>query len=232
MMSAHSAGRPPSSGLPDRLLLLISVAAALAGGLAAADIVHPTTTFTLVVCFVVAAAVLAVFWWPSQRQQLPAEQWHEQARSQGPPGLPAGPSGPLGTRTSQEQSMIPGRGTSTPELDGEEGTNAVVQAYPAQPGQPGDSDWWKRGPVPPPAPSADARRAPAPDLYTYLQYAQIAQCPNCGSFALDLKRIPDGSGWGVRCNSCDVKTWAWRPGAPWPPVRVAPTRRRQSHPPS
>ena len=74
----------------------------------------------------------------------------------------------------------------------------------------------------PPPPSAGAKRAPAPDLSTYLASTFIAQCPRCGAFRLDIRRAPNG--WDFRCEACEC-TWTWQPGTPWPPVRVMPRGR-------
>jgi len=75
------------------------------------------------------------------------------------------------------------------------------------------------GNAPAPAPSAGAKRAPAPDLSTYLASTFIAQCPRCGAFRLDIRR--GRSDWNFRCEACE-NTWTWQPGTPWPPVRVMP----------
>ncbi len=225
-MSARRAG-PPPGGAPEPLQWLLAIAAALIGGLAAADIVHAKIVVTLVVSLVVAAiAVFAIARWPSPRPELPAAE----QRTQQLPARPPGPSGPSGSRSAPgpaartgQQQVPPG-----PALDGDAGTTTVVQLLPAQPDQAG-SDWWNKGPVPPPAPSPGERRAPAPDLSAYLAFTQIAQCPNCGAFGLEIGQIRGG--WGFRCESC-AYTWAWRPGAPWPPIRVAPARRTRARPPS
>jgi hypothetical protein len=214
-MSARRAG-PPPGGPPEPLLLLLVIAAALVGGLAAAEIVHPRIVITLVVSLVAAGiAIFALFRWPK-----PAE-------------LSAPERRPGQVRPDPAPSPVPARngGMYTPptELDGDAETSTVAQLLPAQPEQAGGPDWWKNGPVPPPQPSAGARRAPAPDLSTYLAFTQIAQCPNCGAFGLEIGRIRGG--WGFRCDSC-AYTWAWRPGTPWPPIRVAPGRRNQARPPS
>jgi hypothetical protein len=213
---------PPSGGAPEPLLWLLSVAAALVGGLAAADIVHAKIVVTLIVSLVVAAiAVFAVSRWPSPRPELPAAEQRTQQ-------LPAPPPAPWQT---SGQATRPAPQPAPPHHDhdgGNDGTNAVVQLLPAQPEQAG-SDWWQKGPVPPPQPSAGARRAPAPDLSAYLAFTQIAQCPNCGAFGLEIGQIRGG--WGFRCESC-AYTWAWRPGTPWPTTRVAPGRRREPRPPS
>jgi hypothetical protein len=108
------------------------------------------------------------------------------------------------------------------------GNENVVQLLPlqAQPGQPGppDAPWWD-SPQGAPPPSPGARRAPAPDLSTYLASTFIAQCPRCGAFRLDIH--PGRPGWDFRCESC-AYTWTWQPGTPWPPVRVMPGGRPPS----
>jgi hypothetical protein len=95
----------------------------------------------------------------------------------------------------------------------------VVQMLPlpSQPGGP-DAPWWDSAQGAPP-PSPGAKRAPAPDLSTYLAATFIAQCPRCGGFRLDIRR--GGNAWDFRCESCEY-TWTWQPGTPWPPVRVMP----------
>jgi hypothetical protein len=105
--------------------------------------------------------------------------------------------------------------------------STVVELLPVSGGnnsRPAGSSWWDAaaGAAPPPASSA-AQRAPAPDLSTYMASTFIAQCPRCGAFRLDSRRAQNG--WDFRCESC-AYTWAWQPGAPWPPVRVMPGRRR------
>ena len=226
-MSARRAG-PPTGGPPNPLLSVLAIAAALVGGLAAADIVKASITVTLIVSLVVAAiAVLAVARWPSsaevppQQQRAPIQSGHPTRPGPVQPGPNPGPN--------PAARPVPPPVPPHPEHDGgNEGTNTVVQLLPAQPEQAG-SDWWQKGPVPPPQPSAGARRAPAPDLSAYLAFTQIAQCPNCGAFGLEIGQIRGG--WGFRCESC-AYTWAWRPGTPWPTTRVAPGRRREPRPPS
>jgi hypothetical protein len=94
----------------------------------------------------------------------------------------------------------------------------VVQMLPLGTDGQEDAPWWDPA-HPAPAPSAGAKRAPAPDLSTYLASTFIAQCPRCGAFRLDIRRAR--SGWDFRCEACD-NTWTWQPGTPWPPVRVMP----------
>jgi hypothetical protein len=105
---------------------------------------------------------------------------------------------------------------------------AVVQLLPLppQPGnaEPADAPWWDSAQGGPPSPSPGAKRAPAPDLSTYLASTFIAQCPRCGAFRFDIRRAR--SGWDFRCESCEY-TWTWQPGTPWPPVRVMPRGRKE-----
>jgi len=104
-------------------------------------------------------------------------------------------------------------------------TAVQLLPLPQQPGTAGppDAPWWD-SPQGAPPPSAGARRAPAPDLSTYLASTFIAQCPRCGAFRLDIGQAE--SGWDFRCESCEY-TWTWQPGTPWPPVRVMPKGRRE-----
>jgi hypothetical protein len=94
----------------------------------------------------------------------------------------------------------------------------VVQMLPLGTEGSTDAPWWDSA-HPAPAPSAGAKRAPAPDLSTYLASTFIAQCPRCGAFRLDIRR--GRGGWNFRCEACE-NTWTWQPGTPWPPVRVMP----------
>ena len=71
------------------------------------------------------------------------------------------------------------------------GHQTVVQLLPLppQPGkaEPPDAPWWDSAQAAPPPPSPGAKRAPAPDLSTYLASTFIAQCPRCGAFRLDIR---------------------------------------------
>lgn len=128
-----------------------------------------------------------------------------------PPASPHAPADPGGTARG---------GAPVP-------AEAVVQLLPLPP-QPGttppNAPWWDSAQSSPPPPGPGARRAPAPDLSTYLAATLIAQCPRCGAFRLDIRQAADG--WDFHCQSCD-HAWTWRPGTPWPPVRVLPGRRKE-----
>jgi len=131
----------------------------------------------------------------------------------GPGPVAAGPAGPDGQARGANETVV------------------QLLPLPAQPGSPGppDAPWWDSAQGAPPPPSSAAKRAPAPDLSTYLASTFIAQCPRCGAFRLDIRR--GRNGWDFRCESCEY-TWTWQPGTPWPPVRVMPGGRRESRPPA
>jgi hypothetical protein len=122
----------------------------------------------------------------------------------------------------------PAPAASGRDRGGPPANEAVVQLLPLppQPGnaEPADPPWWDSAQGGPPSPSPGAKRAPAPDLSTYLASTFIAQCPRCGAFRFDIRRAR--SGWDFRCESCEY-TWTWQPGTPWPPVRVMPRGRKE-----
>ena len=125
---------------------------------------------------------------------------------------------PVAPATVQAPAQAGARGADGLNRGGAPAVNeAVVQMLPLGTEGP-DAPWWDSAQGAP-APSAGAKRAPAPDLSTYLASTFIAQCPRCGGFRLDIRRAR--SGWDFRCEGCE-NTWTWQPGTPWPPVRVMP----------
>ena len=84
--------------------------------------------------------------------------------------------------------------------------------------------WWDaaRQELPP---TVSAGLAAPPELASYLDTAQVAQCPNCGELTLDATGV--SGGWALECPACS-HAWTWRPGTPWPDVTVIPRRRRAS----
>jgi hypothetical protein len=217
---------------------LLVIAAALIGGLAAATLVHATVTIAVIVSVVAGGiAVLFTFRSPARPDELmrgePADldsAPHAAARHrQAPPAATAPQAAvpPAPFAPAAPDPVAPGAGI--PDPDGQaRGHETVVQLLPlpqqgnAEP--PPDAPWWDSAQGAPPAPSPGAKRAPAPDLSTYLASTFIAQCPRCGAFRLDIRRARDG--WDFRCESCEY-TWTWQPGTPWPPVRVMPRGRRE-----
>jgi hypothetical protein len=123
-----------------------------------------------------------------------------------PQARPTAPGGPVGGQHA--------------ESDGQTSADAVVQLLPISPTE----DWRDTSPGTPPVPDLAAERDPVPNLSDYLASSVIAQCPNCGAFRLGIDAASDS--WKFRCESCQY-TWTWRPGTSWPPIRLAPGRRRQ-----
>jgi len=205
--------------------VLVAVVAALIGGLAADRLVHTSLLIVVIVSLVAGAlAAVVLLRSPDQPPELTSgfpdgetrgfpspQRPHAATLPQAQPGLPAQP-GPM----TQAAPVAPGAG---PDGQVRGGSETVVQLLPL-PGQAGaaDAPWWDSAQGTP-APSAGAKRVPAPDLSTYLASTFIAQCPRCGAFRFDHRRARNG--WDFRCESCD-HVWTWQPGTPWPPVRVRP----------
>ncbi len=227
---------PPPAGPAQLGWVLVAVVAALIGGLAADRLVHTSLLIAVIVSLVAGGlAAVVLLRLPDRSPALtpgfpddetrgfPSPQRrHAPTLPQAQPGPPA-PPGPLtqaGPRAAPASfsptavdPVAPGAG-SDGQVRG--GSETVVQLLPL-PGQ-ADAPWWDSAQGTP-APSAGAKRVPAPDLSTYLASTFIAQCPRCGAFRFDHRRARNG--WDFRCESCD-HVWTWQPGTPWPPVRVMP----------
>jgi len=235
-VSAHGRRKPgpepaPALSGPARLgWALLVIAAALIGGLAAAFLVDASLVIAVVVSVVIGAiGVLVLFRTPARSPEptasYPATMPRVQPPRAAPPpeSYPPDPVAPAPSPTGQASpSAGPGPGPDGLNRGGAPAVNeTVVQLLPlTPPGSAGaaDAPWWDSA-HPAPAPSAGAKRAPAPDLSTYLASTFIAQCPRCGAFRLDIKQAR--SAWDFRCEVCG-HTWSWQPGTPWPPVRVMP----------
>jgi hypothetical protein len=217
--------------------VLVAVVAALIGGLAADRLVHASLLIAVIVSLVAGGlAAVVLLRLPDRSPELTSGFPDDETRgfpaphgrhaptlpraqpgSQAPvsPQAPAAAPPQAGPRAAAAASFSPA--TGDPVSPG--GSETVVQLLPL-PGQAGQSDapWWDSAQGTP-APSAGAKRVPAPDLSTYLASTFIAQCPRCGAFRFDHRRARNG--WDFRCESCD-HVWTWQPGTPWPPVRVMP----------
>jgi hypothetical protein len=199
---------------------LLVIAAALIGGLAAAALVHASLVIAVAVSVVIGAiGVVVLFRSPARSAELTSPRTttmpRAQARRAAPPleSYPPDPVAPATVPVPVPDGLNRGGSPAVNET--------VVQLLPlTPPGTAGaaDAPWWDSA-QPAPAPSAGAKRAPAPDLSTYLASTFIAQCPRCGAFRLDIRRAR--SAWDFRCEVCE-NTWSWQPGTPWPPVRVMP----------
>jgi hypothetical protein len=216
---------------------LLVIAAALIGGLAAATLVHTSLTIAVIVSVVAGGiAVLAVFRSPARPPELGSgeEDFGGYPAPHGRPAPPTVPVPPASFAPPPADPTAPAPVQTDRRTRGGPpgGNQTVVQLLPLppQPGsaEPPDAPWWDSAQGASaqgaPAPSPGARRAPAPDLSTYLASTFIAQCPRCGAFRLDIGRAQ--SAWDFRCEACEY-TWTWQPGTPWPPVRVMPRGRRE-----
>jgi hypothetical protein len=236
-VSAHGRRGPGPAGPAQVGWALLVIAMALVGGLAAATLVNASLVITVVVSLVIgvvgAAAVLRP---PAAGPELTGHRTATVPRAQPRPAESArAESGGAESGRAESGRGEPTRAAPVPESYPPDpvapvaagGLNrgaapavneTVVQMLPLGTDGQADAPWWDPA-HPAPAPSAGAKRAPAPDLSTYLASTFIAQCPRCGAFRLDIRRAR--SGWDFRCEACD-NTWTWQPGTPWPPVRVMP----------
>ena len=223
-MSAHGRRGPGPEPSPAGSALVgwaaLVIAAALIGGLAAAALVHTSLVIAVAVSVVIGAiGVLVLIRSPARSPELTSPRTttmpRAQARRAAPPpeSYPPDPVAPATAPVPVPGELNRGGAPAVNET--------VVQLLPLTPpgtDGPADAPWWDSA-QPAPAPSAGARRVPAPDLSTYLASTFIAQCPRCGAFRLDIRRAR--SAWDFRCEVCE-NTWSWQPGTPWPPVRVMP----------
>jgi hypothetical protein len=228
-VSSHGRRRrgpePAGSGPAQLGWAALVIAAALIGGLAAATLVHASVVIAVIVSVVVGGvALLVAFRWPARPPDPTAPQAVRPAAFAAGPPDPVAPD-PVARDPVAPDPVAPGSAAwRPPEGDGQ-AQETVVQLLPLpqQPGRPRppDAPWWDAAQGTP-SPSPGAKRAPAPDLSTYLAATFIAQCPRCGAFRLDIHRARNS--WDFRCESCGY-TWTWQPGTPWPPVRVKPRER-------
>jgi hypothetical protein len=219
---AHGRRGPGQSGPAQAGWALLVIAMALIGGLAAATLVDASLLIAVVVSVVIGAVgVVVVLRSPAREPELTGPRTATIPRAHPRPA-------PTSTAASPPDSDPVAPVTArAPAPDGADGLNrggapavneTVVQMLPLGTEGSPDAPWWDSA-HPAPAPSAGAKRAPAPDLSTYLASTFIAQCPRCGAFRLDIRR--GRSSWNFRCEACE-NTWTWQPGTPWPPVRVMP----------
>ena len=196
---------------------LLVIAMALIGGLAAATLVNASLVIAVIVSLVIGAiGAVVVFRSPAREPELTSPRTATMPRSR--PRRAPSSSVPPGRAAPPTQAYPVDPVAAGLNPDGAPAVNeTVVQMLPLGTEGP-DAPWWDSAQGAP-APSAGAKRAPAPDLSTYLASTFIAQCPRCGAFRLDIRRARNG--WDFRCEACE-NTWTWQPGTPWPPVRVMP----------
>jgi hypothetical protein len=213
-----SGPEPPQFGPAQFGWALLVIAMALIGGLAAATLVNASLVIAVVVSVVIGAiGAVVVFSWPGRAPEPAAPRTATLPRTQ--PRRPAPPPDAYPPDPVAPVTAPVPAGPGGLNRGGAPAVNeTVVQMLPLGTEGAADAPWWDPA-HPAPAPSAGAKRAPAPDLSTYLASTFIAQCPRCGAFRLDIRRAR--SGWDFRCEACE-NTWTWQPGTPWPPVRVMP----------
>ena len=165
---------------------LLVIAMALIGGLAAATLVNASLVIAVIVSVVIGAiGAVVVFRSPAREPELAAHRTATVPRAQPRRAAPPPESNPLDPVAADGLN----RG-GAPAVN-----ETVVQILPLGTEGTADAPWWDSA-HPAPAPSAGAKRAPAPDLSTYLASTFIAQCPRCGGFRLDIRRAR--SGWDFR----------------------------------
>lgn len=83
-----------------------------------------------------------------------------------------------------------------------------------------NNQWWDQTGKPagaPPAAQAATKAVPLTDFDAHR--VQIAQCPRCAGFELDVRR--DGRAYAFTCHNPHCRnSWEWRPGTAWPPTVV------------
>ena len=98
-----------------------------------------------------------------------------------------------------------------------------VAETPAEQVEKRETEWWKRDTLPATAES----RTPSQRQEFDARRAQVAHCPRCGGFELDVHRVERGYAFRCRNGGCG-NTWDWALGRTWPAVVV---RRNLSGPP-
>jgi hypothetical protein len=82
-----------------------------------------------------------------------------------------------------------------------------------------NDQWWNQTgkPTPPPVAQAETKSVPLTDFDAHR--VQIAQCPRCAGFELDVRR--DGQAYAFECHNPHCRTrWEWLPGTAWPATVV------------
>ena len=223
---------PAPAELPRIGWALLVIAAALIGGLAAAALVHTSLTITVIVSVVAGGiAVLAVFRSPARPPQpMAGEREDDFGRYPAPrhrQAPQAVPPAPLASAAPDPTAPVPAAQVPAAHVPaapvpaasderargGPPANEAVVQLLPLppQPGnaEPADAPWWDSAQGGPPSPSPGAKRAPAPDLSTYLASTFIAQCPRCGAFRFDIRRARSSWDFPVRVLRVHLDMAAW-----------------------
>ncbi len=213
------------------------VVASVFGGLAAADITHESALVAAGFSLLVAVIMVLLLYQGFLDERPGAGRRAGEERRPGEEHWPAGDPRP-GAAARQEPPGPPaGRGgahRAVPERPQPPVSRQPLEP-PVQPGvvrvvqPPGGGNWWRdHVAATPPAgrtgspSSAPRARPPKVDLTQFLDQAQIAQCPRCGAFALDVDNR--AAEWLFACKECGQR-WPWQPGTPWPGITVRPEER-------
>jgi hypothetical protein len=205
------------NGRQTGLLVATCLAAALgclAGSLGGGVPVNPAFVI-LTTAALSAAAALAVVRWPQSLDQ-PVKPL-EPARGQ----LPKPHHEPV-SASSREMDGI----ESLPPTEGDPETHSesIALLVGADPDQP-EPSWWDQQQADQSLPIVSDPRTRAPvELDRYVQRSQIAQCPRCGNFKLDVSHEPIG--YSLKCQQCR-HMWSWTPGSTWGALNVDRTIIRQ-----
>jgi hypothetical protein len=214
-----NSGRDPASKDSNLAWSALFVVAAVVGGLAAADITHESALIAVAFSLLVAAVlVIALYRGLLDRAEPVGDRDDRPVWSRpGPPVINGGAEpggyeagGPRDRRRQEHQGAL----------------DPVVQPGVVRLVQPDSAGgaWWEAHA--PASPATRAAQSPGPgkvDLSQFLDQAVIAQCPNCGSFRIDVDNR--AAKWLFGCRECR-KRWAWEPGNPWPPIQVRPDARK------
>ncbi len=225
---------------------VLLIAAALIGGLAAAALTRESVLWAVVFSLVVATVALGALAGgllddaetprqPPSKRRRPSRHSADQPTPARPdPAAPPLPRPGLPGSAGPAPAEIPGG--AAPDADRVAPTDGRLPEppRPASGGQP----WWEQpgaaAAAPSAAPPADDRvprhaRLAAAKYADFSDQAQIAQCPRCGSFCIEVgpQATPP---WHFACYECG-RDWTWRPGIPWPPVQVRPNARHPAEKP-
>jgi len=228
-MSAPSgrmgAGSPEDQG-PNLAWSALFVVASLLGGLAAADIAHVSALITVLISLLVAVVAVIVLYMGLL----------DQTRV-GPPGglgeAPVGhragnPGGGQHRHGAEVPAALPVPPVQSPRQAGppaerELPAKPVVRLVQPQSGGQSGGEWWE-GHV---AARPGERTGPKPvprtvSLSQFIDRAQIAQCPRCCAFRIDVD--DRAAELLFECRECRQR-WTWQPGTPWPDIQVRPEAR-------
>lgn len=117
------------------------------------------------------------------------------------------------------QAPVPVAGQPKPANTSPPQLRVVLDAPPS-------GQWWTRTSPAALRSNGESPRPPAQarDLTGYVETARVVQCPQCGSFHIDVTRL--AGGYSFRCRAGE-HAWQWQPGRAWPATVVV-SRRRNS----